>query len=244
MYADNIETIQDSGSTTEGAKGDQGEYFHIHMYSHSYCSMCIITYVYVLASSFHPIPKPYSLNPQIYFSEVVASYLISWKSISTTLWKKVWRIRLCTINVAIHTCMYICTSIFFIGAAGHTGPKGPPGQKGMKGDSGGGTVYVWWGHDQCPLFTELVYTGRMGDPAHNQAGSGSNLQCLPMDPTISQPSAEINVCEQQYMELNMKLTLTARVMFMVVINLIYHVQCAISVIILQSTWFLLSTLAH
>ena len=39
----------------------------------------------------------------------------------------------------------------------------------------------------------------------------------------------------------MKHTLTVIVMFMDVITLMYHVQFAISVIILQSTWFLLST---
>ena len=38
----------------------------------------------------------------------------------------------------------------------------------MKGDSGGGggTVYVRWGHDHCPLTAELVYAGRMGGPAY------------------------------------------------------------------------------
>ena len=53
----------------------------------------------------------------------------------------------------------------------------------MKGDNGGGTVYVRWGHNHCPLTAELVYNGRMGGPGYDQAGSGSNPQCLPMDPS-------------------------------------------------------------
>ena len=53
----------------------------------------------------------------------------------------------------------------------------------MKGDSGGGTVYVRWGHDQCPLTAELVYTGRMGGVGRHQPGGGTNPQCLPMDPS-------------------------------------------------------------
>ena len=44
-------------------------------------------------------------------------------------------------------------------------------------------MYVRWGHDHCPLTAELVYAGRMGGPAYNQPGGGSNLQCLPMDPS-------------------------------------------------------------
>ena len=52
----------------------------------------------------------------------------------------------------------------------------------MKGDSGGGTVYVRWGHDHCPLTVELVYNGRIGGVGHSQPGGGSNPLCLPMDP--------------------------------------------------------------
>ena len=44
-------------------------------------------------------------------------------------------------------------------------------------------MYVRWGYDHCPLTAELVYAGRMGGPAYNQPGGGSNLQCLPMDPS-------------------------------------------------------------
>ena len=53
----------------------------------------------------------------------------------------------------------------------------------MNGEGGGGTVYVRWGHDQCPLTAELVYSGRAGGPGYNQAGGGSNPLCLPMEPS-------------------------------------------------------------
>ena len=77
-----------------------------------------------------------------------------------------------------------------IGSTGLTGPKGAPGQKGMKGDKeerNGGTVYVRWGHDQCPSTAQLVYSGRAGGPYYNQHGGGSNPQCLPLDPNFLTP---------------------------------------------------------
>ena len=46
------------------------------------------------------------------------------------------------------------------GPTGLTGPKGVTGQKDMKGDKeeeNGGTVYVRWGHDECPSTAQLVY---------------------------------------------------------------------------------------
>ena len=55
----------------------------------------------------------------------------------------------------------------------------------MKGDKEvriGGTVYVRWGHDQCPSTAQLVYSGRVGGSYWNHPGSGSNPQCLPLDP--------------------------------------------------------------
>ena len=64
------------------------------------------------------------------------------------------------------------------------------GQKGMKGDKeerNGGTVYVRWGHDQCPSTAQLVYSGRAGGPEHRSPGGGSNPQCLPMDPNFLTP---------------------------------------------------------
>ena len=72
------------------------------------------------------------------------------------------------------------------GPTGFTGPKGVTGQKGIKGDkeeSNGETVYVRWGHDECPNSTaQLVYSGRAGGPRNDQGG-GTNPQCLPLDPS-------------------------------------------------------------
>ena len=73
------------------------------------------------------------------------------------------------------------------GSTGLTGPKGAPGQKGMKGDKeerNGGTVYVRWGHDQCPSTARLVYSGRAGGPHYQNSGGGSNPLCLTMDPNF------------------------------------------------------------
>ena len=76
------------------------------------------------------------------------------------------------------------------GSPGLTGPRGSPGLKGMKGDTAernGGTVFVRWGHDQCPLTAQLVYSGRAGGPYYTQSGGGSNPQCLPLDPNFLTP---------------------------------------------------------
>ena len=76
-------------------------------------------------------------------------------------------------------------------STGFSGPKGAPGQKGMKGDKeerNGGTVYVRWGHDQCPSTAQLVYPGRAGGPYYSNGGGGSsNPQCLPLDPNLLTP---------------------------------------------------------
>ena len=61
------------------------------------------------------------------------------------------------------------------------------GHKGTKGDSGGGTVYVRWGHDQCPSTAKLMYSGRVAGSHHDQSGGGSNPQCLPLDPEFLTP---------------------------------------------------------
>ena len=53
-----------------------------------------------------------------------------------------------------------------------------------KNYNGGGTVYVRWGHDQCPSTAQLVYSGRAGGPQHTHSGGGSNPQCLPLDPNF------------------------------------------------------------
>ena len=54
-------------------------------------------------------------------------------------------------------------------------------------NSPGGTVYVRWGHDECPLTAELVYSGRAGGPHFQNSGGGSNPQCLPLDPNFLTP---------------------------------------------------------
>ena len=79
------------------------------------------------------------------------------------------------------------------GSTGLIGPKGVTGQKGMKGDKeerNGGTVYVRWGHDECPSTAQLVYSGRVGGP-HFPNGGGSNPQCFPMDPNFLTPISGI-----------------------------------------------------
>ena len=76
------------------------------------------------------------------------------------------------------------------GLTGLTGPKGITGQKGTKGDKeerDRGTVYVRWGHDQCPSTAQLVYSGRAGGSNYNHDGGGSNPQCLPLDPNFLTP---------------------------------------------------------
>ena len=63
--------------------------------------------------------------------------------------------------------------------------------KGNSGLSGGGTVYVRWGHDQCPSTAQLVYSGRVGGPYYSNSGGGSNPQCLPLDPNFLPPIISI-----------------------------------------------------
>lgn len=97
------------------------------------------------------------------------------------------------------------------GAQGPQGPKGMAGPQGITGEKGNigvqtpvgnlsgpvgaigdlekmlaktaGTVYVRWGHDECPSSATLVYTGRAGGSRFNERGGGSNPQCLPLKPT-------------------------------------------------------------
>ena len=67
---------------------------------------------------------------------------------------------------------------------GLTGPNGAPGWKSMKGDKeerNGGTVYVRWEHDQCPLTAQLMYSRRAGGSGQGEQGGGSNPQYLPLD---------------------------------------------------------------
>ncbi|XP_078581552.1 uncharacterized protein LOC144864975 [Branchiostoma floridae x Branchiostoma japonicum] len=72
------------------------------------------------------------------------------------------------------------------GPEGEKGEKGNPGQKGDQGAEGfgGGAVYIRWGRTACDegTGTETVYSGRAGGAMYNEAGGGSNYQCLPADP--------------------------------------------------------------
>ena len=91
------------------------------------------------------------------------------------------------------------------GPKGEVGPQGITGSKGEVGimgkvseaiDPGAtdgslgamleksvGTVYVRWGHDECPSSASLVYSGRAGGSHHHDKGNGANTQCLPLNPT-------------------------------------------------------------
>ena len=59
--------------------------------------------------------------------------------------------------------------------------------KGDKEERNGGTAYVRWGNDQCPSTAQLVYSGRAGGAHFQHPGSGSNPQCLPLDPNFLTP---------------------------------------------------------
>ena len=67
------------------------------------------------------------------------------------------------------------------GLPGRPGSPGPKGTKGDKGERNGGTVYVRWGHNQCPSTAVLVYSGIAGG-SNSRQGGGSNQQCLPQSP--------------------------------------------------------------
>ena len=45
-----------------------------------------------------------------------------------------------------------------------------------------GSVYVRWGHDQCPSSAQLVYSGVAGGSEHLDQGGASNPLCLPLNP--------------------------------------------------------------
>ena len=70
---------------------------------------------------------------------------------------------------------------------GYQGIKGTMGEKGMKGnDRNGGTVYVRWGHDECPPTAELVYSGRVAGSFYAKKVVVA-IQCLPLDPNFLAP---------------------------------------------------------
>ena len=93
-------------------------------------------------------------------------------------------------------------NVFQTGSSGSKGEKGSSGSPGSTGcvsptkaavltgdeeERNGGTVYVRWGHDQCPSTAQLVYSGRAGGSRFNHRGGGSNPQCLPLDPNFLTP---------------------------------------------------------
>ncbi|XP_002739530.1 uncharacterized protein LOC100376133 [Saccoglossus kowalevskii] len=96
------------------------------------------------------------------------------------------------------------------GQPGKAGPVGPTGPKGESGDAGGlrpsveesdsvtianerwanrttGVVYVRWGKNTCSDSSELVYEGIIGNSWFEHTGSGSNYQCLPLNPIYDSP---------------------------------------------------------
>ena len=87
------------------------------------------------------------------------------------------------------------------GPTGLAGLKGATGEKGVKGDKeerNGGTVYVRWGHDECPSTAELVYVGRAGGSGYTNQGGGSNPQCLPLDPNYLRSQTGSRVTAYMY----------------------------------------------
>ena len=79
------------------------------------------------------------------------------------------------------------------GDVGERGEKGDQGFRGQKGEPAEGVVYVRWGRDSCPSTgANLVYSGRTGGSEHRNAGGGSNLQCLPLDPTLPKLKYDIH----------------------------------------------------
>lgn len=101
------------------------------------------------------------------------------------------------------------------GPRGFPGPPGTPGRDGRDGrdsvplatsaencgnigDSGNdsprttsGTVYIRWGHTECPSHSTLIYSGTAAGPNHNAAGNGVNQLCLPENPIYDNPVAGV-----------------------------------------------------
>ncbi|MBI4703464.1 MAG: hypothetical protein HY744_20325 [Deltaproteobacteria bacterium] len=70
------------------------------------------------------------------------------------------------------------------GPKGDTGSTGPQGAQGPQGPQGlSGVVYVRWGRTVCPGSASLVYAGRAAGKHASHPGGGTNLLCLPLDPS-------------------------------------------------------------
>ena len=73
------------------------------------------------------------------------------------------------------------------GATGPTGEEGEPGDPGPSGIPGAGTaddLFIHWGKDNCTDPQMTIYSGRAATPTSNQLGGGSDVLCLPDDPTF------------------------------------------------------------
>lgn len=101
------------------------------------------------------------------------------------------------------------------GPRGYPGPPGPPGRDGRDGrdsvavsitgnensgctpgsqvptNTSGGSVYVRWGHNECPSHLQLIYAGLAAGPNWGTSGNGANQLCLPHQPDYNNPVAGI-----------------------------------------------------
>ncbi|KAJ8034054.1 hypothetical protein HOLleu_24473 [Holothuria leucospilota] len=105
------------------------------------------------------------------------------------------------------------------GPRGYPGPPGPPGRDGRDGrdsvavvtstentglphqpsrpghhgvpSNTSGSVYVRWGHSECPSYSALIYAGSAAGAHYNAQGNGANQVCLPDDPDYDNPVAGV-----------------------------------------------------
>ncbi|XP_071845737.1 uncharacterized protein [Apostichopus japonicus] len=99
------------------------------------------------------------------------------------------------------------------GERGRDGRDGRDGDRGPKGDNGDcesasvasnnqqsftgsaptsnntGVIYVRWGRSECPVTSELLYSGVAGGAHYSNKGGASNYLCLPQEPIYDEPEA-------------------------------------------------------
>ncbi|XP_014780687.1 short-chain collagen C4 [Octopus bimaculoides] len=63
---------------------------------------------------------------------------------------------------------------------------------------GPGSLYTRWGRTTCPPDADLIYDGVVGGQFSDQTGGGSNLLCLPNDPTWANYTTDVEVAAQIY----------------------------------------------
>ncbi|XP_006822460.1 uncharacterized protein LOC100376594 [Saccoglossus kowalevskii] len=74
------------------------------------------------------------------------------------------------------------------GIPGKAGPVGPPGLQNYITDTthtkmaNTSALYIRWGRTECEGDAQLVYEGVIGGAFYTHTGSGSNHQCLPLNP--------------------------------------------------------------